>query len=64
MRRRSAEHILYRRGLEQSLQHAARTAMLQALVGGQGVLRSIPAMAKLADVEGVGLLVLVLKVSL
>lgn len=51
------------RRLQQPLQHAAGAAVLQALMGGQGVLGPVPSVAELADVQGVGLLMLVLEVS-
>jgi len=50
--------------LKQPLQHAARAAMLQALVRGQRVLGAIPPVAKLAHIQRVRLLVLVLEVPL
>jgi hypothetical protein len=51
-------------GLEQPPQHDVGTSVLEALVRGQAVLCAVAAAAKLARVQGVGLLVAVLEVSL
>lgn len=58
------QHALDGRRLEQSLEHAAGAAVLQALVRRQRVLGPVPAVAELADVQRVRLLVLVLEVAL
>lgn len=58
------QHALDGRRLQQALEHPAGSAMLQTLVRGERVLGAVAAMAKLAHVQRVGLLVLVLKVSL
>lgn len=52
------------RGLEEPLEHAAGAAVLEALVGSEGVLGAVAPVAELADVQGVRLLVLVLEVAL
>lgn len=62
--RRRRQRALQRRRLQQPLQHAAGAAVLQALVRRQGVLGPVPSVAELAHVQGVGLLVLILEVSL
>lgn len=51
------------RGLQQPLQHPARASVLEALVRGQRVLGPVPSVAELADVQSIGLLMLVLEVS-
>lgn len=58
------QHALDRRRLQQTLQHATGAAVLQALVRGETVLGAVATVAELADVERVGLLVLVLEVAL
>lgn len=50
--------------LEQPLEHAAGAAVLEALVGGEGVLGAVAPVAELAHVHRVRLLVLVLEVAL
>jgi len=60
----ATKDVLDRRGLEESLEHAARAAVLQALVRRQRVLRAVLSLAELADVVRVRLLVLVLVVAL
>lgn len=56
--------VLDGRRLEQPLEHAARAAVLQALVRRQRVLGAVPPVAELAHVQRVRLLVLVLEVPL
>lgn len=57
------QRAVQRRRLQEPLQHPARAAVLQTLVGCERVLRPVPPVAELADVQRVGLLVLVLEVS-
>lgn len=63
-RRRRAKHALDGRGFEQTFEHAAGAPMLEALVRRERVFGTVSAVAELADVERVGLLVLVLEVAL
>lgn len=60
----ATKHILDGGCFEQSFQHAAGSAMLEALVGRQRVLRTITTVTKLTDVQCVRLLVLVLEMAL
>lgn len=62
--RRRRQRTLQRRGFEQTLEHAAGAAVLQALVRGERVLGAVAAVAELAHVQRVRLLVLILEVSL
>ena len=59
-----AENALDGGCLQEALQHAAGAAVLEALVGREGVLGAVAPVAELADVERVRLLVLVLEVAL
>lgn len=59
-----AEHVLDGGGFEQTLEHTAGAAVLEALVRGKRVLGAVPPMAELANVQRVRLLVLVLEVPL
>lgn len=59
-----AQDVFDGRRLQKPLEHAARTPVLQTLVGGERVLGTIPPVAELAYVERVRLLVLVLEVPL
>lgn len=59
----ATEYVLDRRGLEESLEHAAGAAVLKTLVRRQRVLGTIRTIAELADVERVRLLVFVLEVT-
>lgn len=61
--RRGRKSAVQCRRLQQPLEHAARAAVLQALVRRQRVLRPVSPVAELAHVQRVGLLVLVLEVS-
>lgn len=63
MVRRGRQRAVQRRGFQEALQHATGASVLETLVRGQGVLSPVPSVAELTDVQGVGLLVLVLEVS-
>lgn len=59
-----AQNALDRRRFEQSLEHTARSSVLQTLVGGEGVLRPITSVTEFADVQCIRLLVLILEMPL
>lgn len=60
---RHPQDALDRRGLQQPLQHPGGASMLQTFVGRQRVFGPVSTMTKLAHVQRVRLLVLVLEVS-
>lgn len=58
------QYTFYSCGFQKSLQHAAGASVLETLVRGQRILGPVASMTELTNVQGVGLLVLVLEVSL
>lgn len=60
----STEDAFDRGSLQKALEHTTGASVLQAFVGREGVLRAVATVAKLAHVQRIRLLVLVLEVAL